>query len=130
MATFSNAITTAAQLHQAETATYMADIAIGAAFIVIILIVANIIAWQPGAHDGSPAKRRLWFWILFAATLFVNLGVNYYTWMRHISKAQFVSEYTIHMIAAAVVGALIYFIVTFGICKMQKKDTKMASIFK
>ena len=59
MATFSDAITTAAQLHQAETATYMADAAIGVAFIVIILIVANIIAWQPGAHDGSPAKRRL-----------------------------------------------------------------------
>lgn len=130
MATFSDAITTAAQLHQAETATYMADVAIGVAFIVGILIVANIIAWQPGAHDGSPAKRRLWFWILGIATLFANLGVNYYTWMRHITKAQFVSEYTIHMIAAAPIGVLIYFVVTYGICKMQKKDTKLASIFK
>lgn len=130
MATFSDAITTAAQLHQAETATYMADVAIGVAFIVVILIVANIIAWQPGAHDGSPAKRRLWFWILGAATLFANLALNYWTWMRHITKAQFVSEYTIHMIASAAIGALIYFVVTFGICKMQKKDTKLASIFK
>lgn len=130
MATFSNAITTAAQLHQAETATYMADLAIGVAFIVVILIVANIIAWQPGAHDGSPAKRRLWFWILGIVALFTSLGVNYYTWMRHITKAQFVSEYTIHMIAGAAAGALLYFVVTFVICKMQKKDTKLASIFK
>lgn len=130
MATFSNAITTAAQLHQAETATYLTDAVIGVAFIVILLIVANIIAWQPGAYDGSPAKRRLWFWIFGVLTLFTSLSINYYAWMRHIAKAQFVSEYTIHMIAAAVVAALIYFVITFGICKMQKKDTKLASIFK
>lgn len=130
MATFSDAITTAAQLHQSVTATYLADAVISVAFIVIILIVANIIPWQPGGNDPSPAKRRLWFWILGIATLFTSLVVNYYAWMRHITKAQFVSEYTIHMIAAAVVAALIYFIVTFGICKMQKKDTKLASIFK
>ena len=33
MATFSNSITTAAQLHQAETATYMTDAVIGVLFI-------------------------------------------------------------------------------------------------
>ena len=129
MATFSNAIDTAVKLHSAETATYMTDAIIGVVFIILILIVANLIAWQPGAHDQSPAKRRLWFWILGAATLVVNLGVNYTMWMRHISKAQFVSEYTTHMIVAALVGVVIYAVVTFGICKMQKKDTKLASIF-
>ena len=130
MATFSNAITTAAQLHQAETATYLTDAVIGVAFIVIILIVANLIAWQPGAYDRSPAKRRLWFWILGAATLFASLGTNYYMWMRHITKAQFVSEYTIHMIVTAVVAALVYVLITFAICKTQKKDTNLASLFK
>lgn len=130
MATFSNAIDTAVKLHQAETATYMADAVIGIVFIILILIVANLIAWKPGAYDSSPAKRRLWFWILGAATLVVNLGVNYWAWLRHISKPQFVSEYTIHMIVAAVVGVVIYLAITFGICKMQKKDTKLASIFK
>lgn len=130
MTSFSSSITTAAQLHQAETATYMTDAIIGVAFIVLILIVANMISWQPGAHDPSPSKRRLWYFILGAAALFTNLGVNYYMWMRHISKAQFVSEYTIHMIAAAVIGTIIYLCVTFCICKMQKKDTKLASLFK
>jgi small-conductance mechanosensitive channel len=129
MATFSDAITTAAQLHQAETATYLTDAVIGIAFIVLILIVANLIAWQPGAYDPSPSKRRRWYYIFGVATLFVNLGVNYFMWMRHITKAQFVSEYTIHMIVAAIVGTIIYMGVTFGICKMQKKDTKLASIF-
>ncbi len=130
MATFSDAITTAAQLHQAETSTYLTDAIIGIVFIVIILIVANLIAWQPGAHDSSPTKRRMWFYVLGITTLFVNLGVNYYIWMRHITKAQFVSEYTTHMIVAAIVGTLIYLCITFGLCKMQKKDTKLASIFK
>ena len=52
MSKFSDAITTAAQLHQAETATYLTDAIIGVAFIIIILIVANLIVWQPGAHDS------------------------------------------------------------------------------
>lgn len=122
-------IATAAQLHQAETATYMTDAIIGIAFIILILIVANLIAWQPGAHDNSPAKRKTWFWTLGACCLFTSVGVDYFTWMTRIDKAQFVSEYTIHMIGAAVVGALIYGIVTFIICKLQKKDTKLASMF-
>lgn len=122
-------ITTMAQLHQAETATYMTDAIIGVAFIVLIIIVANLIAWQPGAHDRSPAKRRVWFVILGVATLFCNLGINYFIWMTRIEKAQFVSEYTIHMIGAAVVGVVVYGLITFVICKLQKKDTKLASMF-
>ena len=122
-------ITTMAQLHQAETATYMTDAIVGIAFIVLILIVANLIAWQPGAHDGSPAKRRLWFWILGIAALFCSLGIDYFTWMTRIEKAQFVSEYTIHMIGAAVAGVAVYGLITFVICKLQKKDTKLASMF-
>ena len=129
MSKFSDANTTAAQLHQAETATYMTDAVIGIAFIIIILIVANSIKWQPGGNDPSPAKRRLWFYILGVASLFVSLGVNYFMWMRHISKAQFVSECAIHMIAAAAIGTLLYGLVTFVICKTRKKDTKLASIF-
>lgn len=122
-------IATAAQLHQAEIATYMTDAIIGVAFIILILIVANLIAWQPGAHDNSPAKRKTWFWILGVCSLFTCLGVDYFTWMSRIDKAQFVSEYTIHMIGGAVLGALVYGIITFVICKLQKKDTKLASMF-
>ena len=122
-------IKTIDQLHNAEIATYMTDAIVGVAFIVLILIVANLIAWQPGAHDSSPAKRRLWFWILCVATLFCSLGIDYFTWMTRIKKAQFVSEYTIHMIGAAVGGVAVYVLITFIICKLQKKDTKLASMF-
>lgn len=122
-------IKTVVQLHQAETATYLTDAIVGIAFIVLILIVANLIAWQPGAHDSSPAKRRLWFWILGVVALFTNLGIDYFTWMTRIEKAQFVSEYTIHMIGAAFAGVAVYGLITFVICKLQKKDTKLASMF-
>lgn len=122
-------IVTATQLHQAEIATYMTDAIVGIAFVILILIVANIIKWQPGTHDTSPAKRRIWFWILGVACLFTSLGIDYTTWMTRIDKAKFVSEYTIHMIAAAVAGVILYGLVTFMICKFQKKDTKLASMF-
>ena len=42
--------------------------------------------------------------------------------MKRIEKAQFVSEYIMHMIGAAIVGVVIYGIVTFIICKIQKKE--------
>ena len=130
MATFSGTITTAVQLHQAETSTYLTDALIGVGFIVLFLIVANAIQWQPGGNDPSPAKRRLGFWIRGVATLAAGVATNYFVWMRHIVKPQFVSEYTTHMIVAAVVGTVVYALITFGICKIQKKDTKLASVFK
>lgn len=122
-------IKTVAQLHQTELATYMVDAIIGIAFIVLIIIVANLISWKPGANDSSPAKRRRWFWSLALVALFTSLGVDYFTWMTRIDKAQFISEYTIHMIGASVVGVLVYGLITFIICKLQKKDTKLASMF-
>lgn len=122
-------ITKVVQLHQAEWATYMADAIVGIAFLILILIVANLIAWQPGAHDNSPATRRRWFVILGVACLFTSIGINYFAWMTRIGKAQFVSEYTIHMILGAIVSVLVYGVLTFIICKIQKKDTKLASMF-
>jgi len=122
-------ITTMVQLHQAETATYLTDAIVGIAFIVLILIIANLIAWQPGARDKSPAKRKMWFWVLAVTALFVSLGIDYFTWMTRIDKAQFISEYVIHMIVASVVGVVVYVLVTYLICKFQKRDTKLASMF-
>jgi hypothetical protein len=122
-------ITTVAQLKQAITGTYMTDAIIAIAFVVLIIIVANLISWQPGAHDSSPAKRKAWFWILGVASLFTSLGVDYFTWMKRIGKAQLLNQYIIHMIAASVVCAVLYGLVTFVICKLQKKDTKLASMF-
>lgn len=129
MSTFSGAIKTAAQLHQAVNATYLTDVIIGVVFIIAIIVVANIIKWQPGAYDPSPRKRRLWFWVFAAASLLVCLGTNYWMWMRHIEKAQLASSYTTHLVLAAVAGTAIYAIVTFVLCKVQKKETKLASIF-
>ena len=122
-------ISTMVELHNAEFATYMTDAIVGIAFMILILIVANLISWEPGRNDRSPAKRRMWFWILAVASLFTSLGIDYFTWMTNIKKAQFVSEYTIHMIGASVLGVVIYILVTFIICKVQKKDTKLASMF-
>jgi len=129
MSTFSGAIKTAAQLHQAVNATYLTDVIIGVVFIIAIIVVANSISWKPGAHDPSPAQRRRWFWILGAVTLLVALGTNYWMWMRHIEKAQLASSYTTHMMLGAVAAVAVYAVITFAICKVQKTDTKLASMF-
>lgn len=129
MASYS--INTMAQVNDAITATYLTDAVIGVAFIVLIIIIANLIAWQPGANDNSPAKRRTWFWILGVCTLFISLGVNVFVWMSEINPAKhnLLSKYTTHMIIAAIVSLVIYGLITWIICKMQKKDTKLASMF-
>ena len=129
MATFSNAITTAAQLHQAETATYLTDAVIGIAFIVLFLIVANLIPKESGSYDSSPAKRRKCFYLFGILSLFVSLGVNYYMWMRHITKVQFVNEYTIHMIVSAFICLVIFGVVSYLICRTRNPHTKLWDVF-
>lgn len=121
-------IKTQPKVDEAVMATFLTDAIIAVAFILLIIIVANLIAWEPGANDKSPAKRRRWFWIFEVCSLFTPLVVNFFNWGVHVS-AKFSTQYTTKMIIASVVAAVIYGVVTYAICKMQKKDTKLASIF-
>ena len=122
-------IKTAPELSQAISSTSLYDIVIAIIFVFIMVLVANIIKWQPGKNEKSGTTRRIWFFILMAITLIICLVFNYFAWFNHISVPAFISKYTLTMIIAAIVATISYLGLGFLLIKKSRIGTKLQSIF-
>ncbi len=125
----SDLIKTPAQLSSAITSTYIYSIIIAVILVLVLIIVANMIPWQPGRIDNSGTKRRAAFFSILAVALAAPAIVNYFMFFNKIMTPAFRSDYMMHMGIAAVVSALVYFIISFIIIKAQTRRTKLESIF-
>ena len=114
-------IKTAPELSQAITSTYLINIVIAIVFVLIMVLAVNLIKYQTGKKDNSGSKRRVCFFIIMVVVLIACLVFNYF--------AAFATKYTMHMVAAAIVSAVIYFGIGFMLVKMARIGTKLQSIF-
>lgn len=121
-------INTPSALANAITATYLIDIAIAVAFFLVMLLVSSLINYDYGKTDNSGRKRRLFFFIFGAMTLFVSLGLNWALFFRNIGAAVFANKYMMHLASAAFLATIAYFIVSFITVKLAKRG-KLATIF-
>lgn len=122
-------IKSAPELSQAITSTYLYDALIAVVFVLIMILVANIIKYQPGKFEKSGSKRRVWFFVLMVITLFAAVIFNYFAWYKYISVDAFANKYTVHMIVASIVAMVAYFGIGFLIVKLARIGTKLQSIF-
>lgn len=60
-------IKTISQLKDAEVNAYIYSVIIAVVFILLLIIVANMISWKPGAKDNSGETRRTFF-LAFSGT--------------------------------------------------------------
>lgn len=126
---FNELIKTPAQLGSAIASTYIYSAIIAFIVVLIMVLVANMIPWEPGRRDNSGAKRRVAFFLLMVVALAAPVLVNYMMFFNKILTPAFRSDYMMHMGIAAVVSALIYFVIGFVLIKIQSKKTKLESIF-
>lgn len=123
------AIKTISQLKDAEVNAYIYSIIIAVVFVLLLVIVANMISWKPGAKDNSGETRRTFFWVFLALSLISSVVINFFIFYKEIAVAQFKSEFMVHMGIAGFLSALVYGLISFVIIRIQKKNTKLASIF-
>lgn len=122
-------IKTAPELSQAITSTYLINIVIAIVFVLIMVLAVNLIKYQTGKKDNSGSKRRVCFFVIMVVSLIVCLVFNYFAFFKQISVAAFATKYTMYMVAAAIVSAVIYFGIGFMLVKMARIGTKLQSIF-
>ncbi len=122
-------IKSAPELSQVITSTYLYDAAIALLFVLIMILVANMILWQPGKIDRSGNTRRLWFFILMVINFFTCLAFNYFAWYKFIAVPAFASKYSVAMIVAPAVATVFYFGLGFILVKASRIGTKLQSIF-
>ncbi|WP_300725957.1 hypothetical protein [uncultured Bacteroides sp.] len=123
------AIKTIGQLKDAEMSAYIYSIIVAVVFVLLLVIIANMISWKPGAKDNSGETRRKFFWILLALALIAPVVLNFVVFYQKITVAHFQSEFMMHMGIAGILSAVLYGVISFVIIRTQKRKTKLASIF-
>ena len=122
-------INTAPALQQAITSTYIYDIIVALAFVLVLFIIANLIKWRPGSNDNSGSVRRTWYFILAVVTVLTSLGLDYYFFLTAVRVPAFVGKYAMHMGIAAVLSGIAYAAISFIVIKVSRIGSKMESIF-
>lgn len=57
---------------------FLTGIVSALAFLLIAMLVANLIKYEPGSNPRDPHKRRLWFWVLGALTLITTFVLLFF----------------------------------------------------
>lgn len=122
-------IKTAPELSQAITSTYLYDVVIAIIMVLFMVLIANLVQWQPGKNETSGSTRRVWFFVLMVVTLLSCLAFDFFAWFNYISVPAFASKYTLAMIIASIVATVFYFGLGFLLVKIARIGTKLQSIF-
>ncbi len=122
-------IKNAPELSRAITSTYLYDIVIAVFFVLVMVVVANLIKWQPGKNERSGATRRVWFFVIMALVLAACLVFDYFAWFKQIAVPAFAAKYTLAMVIASLVATIVYFGLGFLLVKLARIGTKLQSIF-
>lgn len=126
---FPNVIKTPADLKAATTATYMFDLIVVVAMVIILILVANMIPHEPGKVDRSGKKRKVAFFVIAALTLFTCLGLDFSLYLSKIQIAAYENRYLTTMAIASVLATVVFLAAGFILVKVSRKDSKLASIF-
>lgn len=122
-------IKTAPALQQAILSTYIYDVVISVALVLIMVLAVNMVKFQPSKLDRSGTTRRVWFFVIGVFTIFANLAFDFFVFMRGIAVPAFVGKYMTHMILAAFAGAAVYFIISLILIYTASIGSKLQSIF-
>ncbi|MCM1139105.1 MAG: hypothetical protein NC453_11105 [Muribaculum sp.] len=97
------------------TSAYMWAIVIMVVFFLAAVVIANLIVYKP--KNPGTTTRRLWFWVLCAATGVVTFVVNFIIG-NSISVPNLQSSYHLHSAIATGVAVLLYILIGFGASKI------------
>lgn len=122
-------IKTAPALSSAITTTYLADIALAIICVAIMLLIINLVNWQPGKNDKSGQERRVWFFVICFVTFVGSILFNWFMFETKITVPAFATKYMTHLFLGAFVSAVVYFVAGFLLIKLARVGTKLESVF-
>ncbi len=90
-------------------------------FIIMLLsavVVANVIAYQPGTNPTDPRKRKTWFWILGALTPVLTFVLTYFIVYTGIRMRNVQDKYMTAMCISTALAFVLYVGSGFALSKI------------
>lgn len=97
------------------TSAYMWAIVVMVVFFLLAVLIANLVLFKP--NNPGTTIRRIWFWILCAATGVISFIINY-AFGSNISVPSIQSNYFMHAGIAAGICVLLYILFGFVVSKI------------
>ena len=110
-------IKTPAQLDALSIQTYIFGAVAGLVFLVISALIANGIKFEGGSKPKDPAKRKLYFWVLFILSFITFFLYNMFVVAKTITP-NLQSKFMTSNIIGSTITVLVYFLVGFILSKM------------
>lgn len=107
---------------------YMLGFIFYVVFILISVVIANVIKYQPGTTPKDPMKRKIWFWILGVlcpVVVFAVGDLGFYATIKVASKA---NTFMNHLLISTVLSFACYIISGWALSKVFKHG-KLSSWF-
>ena len=129
MEVFFDPIRTLADINSLITNTYIFSLINTGFFLLVSIVVAILMPYEPGQHDRSYIKRRIWFfviWFLSFGTFFVY---NYFLIMPLISNVSFMDKFMKAIAISTGIIFVAYGLIGFMIMKLFPRS-KYGSMLK
>jgi len=120
-------INTLPQLNNLITTTYIFAVITGVLILLLAILIAKLIPWKGGVPDRSYLKRRVWFIILWFASVAGFFLYSNFIVMEKIKNVAFQSKFMTCIVASCIIILVLYGLLGFVIMKIIRKS-KFGSI--
>ena len=110
------------------SSAYIIGVVVFIVMLLIAVIVANVIAYQPGTNPTDPAKRRTWFWILGVLTPVLTFALTFFIVYSGIKMRNVQEKYMTALCISTAVSFILYVASGFALSKIFKHG-KLSSWF-
>lgn len=107
---------------------YIIGIVVFIVMLLIAVVVANAIAYQPGTNPSDPKKRRTWFWILGVLTPVFTFLLALFIVYNGIRMQTVKESYMTAMCISTALSFVLYVASGFALSKIFKHG-KLSSWF-
>ncbi len=99
---------------------YIIGIVVFIVMLLIAVVVANAIAFQPGTNPTDPRKRKTWYWILGVLTPVLTFVLTYFIVYTGIRMRNVQDKYMTAMCISTALSFVLYVAFGFVLSKIFK----------
>ena len=110
------------------SSAYTLGVVVFIVMLLIAVVIANAIAYQPGTNPSDPRKRKTWFWILGVLTPVFTFFLAYFIVYTSIKVHSSQGKYMNAMCISTALSFVLYVISGFALSKIFKHG-KLSSWF-
>ena len=110
------------------SSAYTIGVVVLIVMLLIAVVIANAIAYQPGTNPSDPGKRKTWFWILGVLTPVITFFLAYFIVFTGIKMHNVQEKYMTAMCISTALSFVLYVAIGFALSKIFKHG-KLSSWF-